>query len=104
MQIDITQTDIDNGIPNDCRNCAIAKGLKRAFNLEDNVEVNVDFEHVTFNVNGVEIDEDMIESETDLCEFIEDFDSCREQITGFEHTVKPFSFTINKNASGKVFQ
>ena len=99
MQIDITQTDIDNGIPNDCRNCAIAKGLKRAFNLEDNVEVNVDFGHVTFNVNGVEIDEAMIKSETDLNEFIEDFDSCE-----VENTVKPFSFTINKHASGKVFQ
>jgi len=101
MQIDITQTDIDNGIPNDCEDCAIAKGLKRAFNLEDNVEVNVDDGHVTFNVNGVEIDEDMIKSETDLNEFIEDFDSC-----GLKETLNlaPFSFTINKNASGKVFQ
>jgi len=46
MIVDVTQDDIDNGVANDCRNCAIVRALRRYGLLDPIVTVvNIKFRH-----------------------------------------------------------
>ena len=96
-KVEVTQEDIDKGIPSDCNNCAVALALKRKYKT-DNVFVSIPDDYVLLTVNGEELN---IRSnhENDILDFIDVFDKQYNYTTTEEyydsHKPKPFEFEVN---------
>ena len=98
-KVEVTQEDIDKGIPEDCNNCAVALALKRKYKTDD-VKVYVpDDYYISLRVNGKELN---IRSnhENDILDFIDVFDKQYNEYTTTEeyydrHKPKPFEFEVN---------
>ena len=87
-KIDVIETDIKKGTPNDCCLCAVSQALKRKFKT-DKTSVDIDVNgDVCIWVNDKEYEvSDM--NESDVADFIYDFD----QEDGWSK-VKPMTFEI----------
>ena len=97
VKVEVTQEDIDKGIPEDCHNCAVALALKRKYKT-DNVIVSIPDDYVLLTVNGEELN---IRSnhENDILDFIDVFDKQYNFTTTEEEydrqKPKPFNFEVN---------
>ena len=97
VKVEVTQEDINNGIPEDCNNCAVALALKRKYKT-DNVFVSIPDDYVLLTVNGEELN---IRSnhEKDILDFIDVFDKEYNYTTTEEEydrkKPKPFEFEVN---------
>jgi len=97
-KVEVTQEDIDKGIPEDCSHCAVALALKRKYKT-DNVFVSIpDADYVLLTVNGEELN---IRSnhENDILDFIDLFDRdysnySIEEYKG-RYLPQPFEFEVN---------
>ena len=98
-KVEVTQEDIDKGIPEDCNHCAVALALKRKYKTDD-AEVRlhgVDSTPVLI-VDGKELN---IRSnhENDILDFIDVFDKQYNYTTTEEYydrqKPKPFEFEVN---------
>ena len=96
-KVEVTQEDIDKGIPEDCNNCAVALALKRKYKT-DNVFVSIPDDYVLITVRGEELN---IRSnhENDILDFIDVFDKQYNYTTTEEYYYKqkpkPFEFEVN---------
>ena len=96
-KVEVTQEDIDKGIPEDCNNCAVALALKRKYKT-DNVFVSIPDDYVLLTVNGEELN---IRSnhENDILDFIDVFDKQYNYTTTEEEydrkKPEPFEFEVN---------
>ena len=97
-KVEVTQEDIDKGIPEDCNHCAVALALKRKYKTDD-VKVYVpDNDYVSLIVNGKELN---IRSnhENDILDFIDIFDidysDCTEEEYKGRYIPQPFEFEVN---------
>ena len=96
-KVEVTQEDIDKGIPSDCNYCAVALALKRKYKT-DNVLVSIPDDYVLITVNGEELN---IRSnhENDILDFIDVFDKQYNYTTTEEEydrkKPKPFEFEVN---------
>jgi hypothetical protein len=95
--INITQDDIDKGVPNDCNRCAVALALKREYKTDD-VEVLIqDGSYVSLCIGKNELN---ISSymDNDVLDFIDLFDRYNKHDTdyvGREHKIpKPFTLEV----------
>ena len=95
--INITQDDINKGVPNDCNRCAVALALKREYKTDD-VEVLIqDGSYVSLCIGKNELN---ISSymDNDLLDFIDLFDRYNKHDTdyvGREHKIpKPFTLEV----------
>ena len=95
--INITQDDIDKGVPNDCNRCAVALALKREYKTDD-VEVCIqDGSYVSLCIGKNELN---ISSymDNDVLDFIDLFDRYNKHDTdyiGREHKIpKPFTLEV----------
>jgi hypothetical protein len=95
--INITQDDIDKGVPNDCNRCAVALALKREYKTDD-VEVLIqDGSYVLLCIGKNELN---ISSymDNDVLDFIDLFDRYNKHDTdyvGREHKIpKPFTLEV----------
>lgn len=74
-KINVNEEDIKNGIPSDCRACAISQALRRQFNTEETYtmisdetgNVSIEIDDRKFQVNDMQ--------ESDVIDFIHDFDN-----------------------------
>ena len=88
-KISVNEEDIKNGVPSDCRACAISQALRREFNTEETYtmvsdetgDVCIQIDDREFQVNDMQ--------ESDVIDFIFDFD----QEDGWSK-VKPMTFEI----------
>ena len=93
-KVEVTQEDIDKGIPEDCNNCAVALALKRKYKT-DNVFVSIpDTDYVLITVNGDELNMRR-NHENDILNFIDVFDKQYKYEKPEEHKPKPFEFEVN---------
>ena len=85
--IEVTQEDINNGVPSDCNKCAIALALKREYKTDD-VEVSVPEDYVSLCVgkNELNLRYDM---DSKVLEFIDLFDNYRD-----DNVVEPFTLEV----------
>jgi len=97
-KVEVTQEDINKGIPSDCNYCAVALALKRKYKTDD-VKVYVpDNDYVSLIVNGKELN---IRSnhENDILDFIDIFDidysDCTEEEYKGRYIPQPFEFEVN---------
>lgn len=83
MRIEVTQEDIDNGIPEDCWRCPVARAVCRVLSASES-DISVDGVNITHFLGPG----DWIDYPTPqlVNEFIEAFDA--------KSTVIPFSFDI----------
>jgi hypothetical protein len=86
--IEITQDDIANGIPYDCKQCAIALALKREYKTDD-VEVSIPEDYVSLCVGKNELNI-RYQMEQDVMDFIDLFDGS----SGDDQLAKPFTLEI----------
>jgi len=80
MKIQVTNEDIKNGEPGNCKSCAISQALKRYFKTEETyTEIDDDTGNVLLTVNDkkYQVDEKTCMSTTDddVKYFISDFDA-----------------------------
>ena len=87
--IDITQEDIDNGVPSDCNRCAIALALKREYKT-DEVEVSVPDDYVSLCICKNELN---IRYENDVLDFINCYDNMSTE-DDYYLTPKPFTLEV----------
>ncbi len=87
--IEVTQDDINNGIPSDCSKCAIALALKREYKTDD-VEVSIPEDYVSLCVGKNELNI-RYEMEQDVMDFIDLFDNYRD-----DEVAKPFTLEIRE--------
>ena len=88
-KISVNEEDIKNGVPSDCRACAISQALRRQFGTEETYtmisdetgKVSIEIDDRKFQVNDMQ--------ESDVIDFIFDFD----QEDGWSK-VKPMTFEI----------
>ena len=96
-KVEVTQEDIDKGIPEDCNNCAVALALKRKYKT-DNVFVSIPDDYVLLTVNGEELNV-RSNHENNILDFIDVFDKQYNYTTTEEynnrHKPKPFEFEVN---------
>ena len=96
-KVEVTQEDIDKGIPSDCNNCAVALALKRKYKT-DAVSVRIPDDYVLLSVDGKELN---IRSnhENDILDFIDIFDrdysDCTEEEYKGRYIPQPFEFEVN---------
>ncbi len=96
-KVEVTQEDIDKGIPEDCNHCAVALALKRKYKTDD-VFVSIPDDYVLITVRGEELN---IRSnhENDILDFIDVFDKQYNYTTTEEYynrqKPKPFNFEVN---------
>ena len=92
-KVEVTQEDIDKGIPEDCNHCAVALALKRKCKTDD-VKVYIPDDYISLRVNGEELN---IRSnhENDILDFIDVFDKQYKYENPEEHKPKPFNFEVN---------
>ena len=96
-KVEVTQEDIDKGIPEDCNNCAVALALKRKYKT-DAVSVRIPDDYVLLSVDGKELN---IRSnhENDILDFIDIFDrdysDCTEEEYKGRYIPQPFEFEVN---------
>ena len=95
--INITQDDINKGVPSDCNRCAVALALKREYKTDD-VEVLIqDGSYVSLCIGKNELN---ISSymDNDVLDFIDLFDRYNKHDTdyvGREHKIpKPFTLEV----------
>ena len=88
--IDITQEDIDNGVPSDCNRCAIALALKREYKT-DEVEVSVPDDYVSLCVGKNELN---IRYENDVLNFIDCYDYKGDEDDYYHPPPKPFALEV----------
>jgi len=90
--IEVTQEDINNGVPSDCDKCAIALALKREYKTDD-VEVSVPDDYVSLCVgkNELNLRYDM---DSKVLEFIDLFDNY-----GDDNVAKPFTLEVVEQVS-----
>jgi hypothetical protein len=97
VKVEVTQEDIDKGVPEDCEYCAVALALKRKYKTDD-VKVSIPDDYVLLTVNGKELN---IRSnhENDILDFIDVFDKQYNYTTTEEYydrqKPKPFEFEVN---------
>ena len=97
-KVEVTQEDIDKGIPEDCNNCAVALALKRKYKT-DNVFVSIpDTDYLLLTVNGDELNMRR-NDENDILNFIDVFDKQYNYTTTEEEydrkKPEPFEFEVN---------
>ena len=92
-KVEVTQEDIDKGIPSDCNNCAVALALKRKYKT-DNVFVSIPYDYVLLTVNGEDLNI-RYNYENDILNFIDAFDKQYNYENPKEHKPKPFEFEVN---------
>ena len=96
-KVEVTQEDIDKGIPNDCNNCAVALALKRKYKT-DAVSVRIPDDYVLLSVDGKELNI-KYNYENDILDFIDIFDRNYADCTDEEYEMrtipKPFEFEVN---------
>ena len=92
-KVEVTQEDIDKGIPEDCNNCAVALALKRKYKT-DNVFVSIPYDYVLLTVNGEDLNI-RYNYENDILNFIDAFDKQYNYENPKEHKPKPFEFEVN---------
>ena len=85
--IEITQDDIANGIPYDCKQCAIALALKREYKT-NNVAVYVPDDYISLRVGKNELNM-RYQMEQDVMDFIDLFDGYSD-----DKLAKPFTLEI----------
>jgi len=96
-KVEVTQEDINKGVPEDCEHCAVALALKRKYKTDD-VKVSIPDDYVLLIVNGKELN---IRSnhENDILDFIDVFDKQYNYTTTEEYydrqKPKPFEFEVN---------
>ena len=97
-KVEVTQEDIDKGVPEDCNHCAVALALKRKYKT-DNVLVSIPDDYVLLTVNGEELN---IRSnhEEDILYFINVFDkqynyTTKEEYYSKGYNPQPFEFEVN---------
>ena len=96
-KVEVTQEDIDKGIPEDCNHCAVALALKRKYKTDD-VKVYIPDDYISLRVNGEELN---IRSnhENDILDFIDVFDKQYNFTTTEEEydrkKPEPFEFEVN---------
>ena len=90
--IEVTQEDINNGVPCDCNKCAIALALKREYKTDD-VEVSVPEDYVSLCVgkNELNLRYDM---DSKVSEFIYLFDTY-----GNDNVAEPFTLEVVEQVS-----
>ena len=98
IKVEVTQEDIDKGIPEDCNNCAVALALKRKYKT-DNVFVSIpDTDYLLLTVNGDELNMRR-NDENDILNFIDVFDKQYNYTTTEEEydrkKPEPFEFEVN---------
>ena len=96
-KVEVTQEDIDKGIPEDCNNCAVALALKRKYKT-DNVFVSIPDDYVLIKVRGEELNI-KYNYENDILDFIDIFDRdysnySIEEYKG-RYLPQPFEFEVN---------
>ena len=97
-KVEVTQEDIDKGVPEDCNNCAVALALKRKYKT-DNVFVSIpDTDYLLLTVNGDELNMRR-NDENDILNFIDVFDKQYNYTTTEEEydrkKPEPFEFEVN---------
>ena len=95
-KINVDAEDIKNGIPSDCRACAISQALRRQFGTEETYtmisdetgKVCIEIDDRKFQVNDMQ--------ESDVIDFIHDFDNYAEDhFNNLDpEELKPISFEI----------
>ena len=85
--IEVTQEDINNGLPSDWNKCAIALALKREYKTDD-VEVSVPEDYVSLCVGSKELYVDY-NMDNKLLDFIDLFDCYNEH-----NIAKPFTIEV----------
>jgi hypothetical protein len=80
MKIQVTNEDIKNGEPGNCKSCAISQALKRYFKTEETyTEIDDDTGNVLLTVNDKKYQVDdktcMSTTDDDVKYFISDFDA-----------------------------
>lgn len=73
LKVQVTQADIDAGIPEDACFCALARALRRLPNVDD-VEVTQDYVRVGYKLEDGSIDEVEYETNEKVVKFIREFD------------------------------
>ena len=96
-KVEVTQEDIDKGIPEDCNNCAVALALKRKYKTDD-VSVSIPDDYVLIKVRGEELNI-KYNYENDILDFIDIFDRdysnySIEEYKG-RYLPQPFEFEVN---------
>ena len=90
-EVQVSFEDITNSKPLDACNCAIAKSLNKAFNI-DNAEVKCDIKKysvdIFFVVNKIIYDKNKIINYDEVSTFITRFDM------GLKQECKPFQFGV----------
>tara|TARA_R100001440_G_scaffold16293_4_gene27735 strand:+ start:5277 stop:5588 length:312 start_codon:yes stop_codon:yes gene_type:complete len=96
FKINVNEEDIKNGIPSDCRACAISQALRREFNTEETKttisdetgDVCIEIDDRKFQVNHMH--------ESDVADFIFDFDNYANDYFNnlVPRELKPISFEI----------
>ena len=92
-KVEVTQEDIDKGVPEDCNNCAVALALKRKYKT-DNVFVSIPDDYVLLTVNGEDLNI-RYNYENDILNFIDAFDKQYNYENPEEYKPKPFEFEVN---------
>ena len=96
-KVEVTQEDIDKGMPSDCNYCAVALALKRKYKT-DNVFVSIPDDYVLITVNGKELNI-RNNHENDILDFIDIFDrdysDCTEEEYKGRYLPQPFEFEVN---------
>ena len=96
-KVEVTQEDIDKGMPESCSNCAVALALKRKYKTDD-VSVSIPDDYVLIKVRGEELNI-KYNYENDILDFIDIFDRdysnySIEEYKG-RYLPQPFEFEVN---------
>ena len=96
-KVEVTQEDINKGIPSDCNYCAVALALKRKYKT-DAVSVRIPDDYVLLSVDGKELNI-RNNHENDILDFIDIFDrdysDCTEEEYKGRYIPQPFEFEVN---------
>ena len=96
-KVEVTQEDIDKGIPSDCHYCAVALALKRKYKTDD-VSVSIPDDYVLIKVRGKDLNI-RCNHENDILDFIDIFDrdysDCTEEEYKGRYLPQPFEFEVN---------
>ena len=92
-KVEVTQEDIDKGIPSDCQYCAVALALKRKYKTDD-VSVSIPDDYVLIKVRGEELNI-RYNYENDILDFIDCYDYMSTE-DDYYRTPQPFTLQINE--------
>ena len=93
MKVNVSWKDINNGIPHDQENCAIACALMRKFKTTD-INVSLEDDELVLRVGNEYYDRNHIDNTELIEEFISDYDTDGQSVSPFKFEIDTSRTTI----------